>query len=356
MENISINKNKLTEAINIIKKSKSKDSFNEDILEREERIRFFQEIIEGEINEYTFGQLIKKLWAMRIWGNKDYVIDKMIQENGIEKLEKTLKYVYKSDEDEGKLYKKLNKDVKYMGPSMASELLCHLHPKKAGIWNNQSRKALGWLEVNNIPYNKYSISAEEYNRFNKSLKYLAEIFEKEGFEDIDLLSVDYLLWEIANSDKVKDSDTLNQKQPLVVGNKTRHEELKEKVAQIGSWLGFDYDLEVKISDGAIVDVIWTARISNLGKVSYAFEVQSKGSIDSLILNLQKSLNNSSIQKLVIATDAEQIEKIKKEVHNLPENFRNALVYWDSNNIDKTHSNLELVNQEILKLDLVPESL
>lgn len=356
MPEIKINKNKLKEAVNILNKAKNKESFNEDLLDREERINFFKEILQGEINEYTFGQLVKKLWAMRIWGNKDYVVDKMIQENGIKNLEKILKDVYQSKEDPGNLYQKLTKGIKYMGPSMASELLCHIHPNKAGVWNNQSRKALGWLEVSGIPYNKYSISGEEYNKFNEILKYLAKIFQGEGFGNIDLLTIDYFLWEIANSETVKNCNTLEQKQPLVVGNKTRHEELKEKLAQIGSWLGFDYDLEVKISEGAVVDVIWTARISNLGKVSYAFEVQSKGSIDSLILNLQKALNNSSVQKLVIATDSEQIEKIQKEVHSLPENFRNALVYWDSNNIDKTHANLELVNQEILKLDLVPESL
>jgi len=356
MNDIKINKSRLKKAIDIVKKSKGKEGFEKDLIERENRIEFFKKTINGEINEYTFGQLIKKLWAMRIWGNKDYVVDKMIQENGLKKLEKVLKNVYKSKEEPGQMYEKLNNDIKYMGPSMASELLCHIHPKKAGIWNSQSRKALEWLEVGEVPYNKYSISGEEYNNFNEILQFLSKIFERNGFSNIDLLSLDYFLWEIAKSEEVKDYKALDQQQPLVVGNKTRHEELKEKVAQIGSWLGFDYDLEVKISEGAVVDVIWTARIANLGKVSYAFEVQSKGSIDSLILNLQKALNNSSVQKLIIATDSEQIVKIKREVHNLPENFRNALVYWDSNDIDNTHSSLELVNQEIIKLELVPESL
>lgn len=51
-------------------------------------------------------------------------------------------------------------------------------------------------------------------------------------------------------------------------------------------LEFDSRAEVPITTGAVVDAVWEARIGNMGKAVYVFEVQSKGSIDSLILNLK----------------------------------------------------------------------
>ena len=79
------------------------------------------------------------------------------------------------------------------------------------------------------------------------------------------------------------------------------------------WLGFSADTEVKVSEGAKVDAVWEVTIGNLGRVIYVFEVQTKGSIDSLVLNLLKSLNNPAVQGIVAISDLKQIERIKKEV-------------------------------------------
>ena len=57
----------------------------EDIAERNERIEFFQSWTKerllkiDEENLYTY---ISRLWAMLIWGNKQYVVDKLIENNG----------------------------------------------------------------------------------------------------------------------------------------------------------------------------------------------------------------------------------------------------------------------------------
>lgn len=41
-------------------------------------------------------------------------------------------------------------------------------------------------------------------------------------------------------------------------------------------LGFESRSEVKITTGVIVDAVWEAKIGNMGKAIYVFEVQSKG--------------------------------------------------------------------------------
>jgi hypothetical protein len=52
-------------------------------------------------------------------------------------------------------------------------------------------------------------------------------------------------------------------------------------------LGDGY-VESKVADGAVVDDVWEVTIGNMRRVIYVFEVQTAGSIDSLVLNLIKS--------------------------------------------------------------------
>jgi hypothetical protein len=80
-----------------------------------------------------------------------------------------------------------------------------------------------------------------------------------------------------------------------------------------------------VAHGAVVDAVWEASVGNLGRVIYVFEVQTKGSIDSLIINLLKSLNNPAVQGIVTVSDSTQIEHIKKEtasVMQLREKLKN----------------------------------
>lgn len=72
------------------------------------------------------------------------------------------------------------------------------------------------------------------------------------------------------------------KKPVTVkDSKSLHDEIKEKLVAIGELLGFDSRSEVKITTGEVVDAVWEAKIGNMGKAIYVFEVQSKGSITSL---------------------------------------------------------------------------
>jgi hypothetical protein len=47
-----------------------------------------------------------------------------------------------------------------------------------------------------------------------------------------------------------------------------------------------------------------------GAVIYVFEEQTKGRIDSLIVNLLKPLNNPAVQGVVAVSDSKQLEKVK----------------------------------------------
>lgn len=114
------------------------------------------------------------------------------------------------------------------------------------------------------------------------------------------------------------------------------------------------DYAEKVAEGSKIDTIWEATIGNMGRIIYVFEVQTKGNIDSLIVNLLQSLNNPAVQGVVAVSDKQQIETIKKRAVSV-KGLSDKLKYWDYELVLKVHENLEFVNSTINELGLVPES-
>ena len=61
-----------------------------------------------------------------------------------------------------------------------------------------------------------------------------------------------------------------------------------------------------------------------------FEVQSKGSIDSLVLNLKKAQSNAAVQAVVAVADEEQLAKIIRESAGVID--EKSLRTWDSEDV------------------------
>ena len=154
-------------------------------------------------------------------------------------------------------YDKFLREVKYMGTAQITEIMCSSSPRNYAIWNRRVMNYLGFNDI--LPVNKHFPSGKEYERIVKAMKE-------------------------------------------------------------GTSLGFDADKEASIARGARVDVVWSAKIGNLGIMKYIFEVHLKGSIDSLILNLQKAKKNPQVQKVVVVSTPSQIEKIREEIREVSEDF------------------------------------
>lgn len=91
----------------------------------------------------------------------------------------------------------------------------------------------------------------------------------------------------------------------------------------------------------------------MGKAIYVFEVQSKGSIDSLILNLKKAQSNAAVQAVVAVADEEQLAKIIRESTGVID--EKSLRTWDSEDVLAVYDSLVRAHESINKLALVPES-
>ena len=83
-----------------ILKANNNIEFN-DLQKRKEREDYYKNYTSEKIvsmNEDEFYEYISKLWAMIIWGNKHYIVDKYIADNGFENLKKSIAYLLYGNE------------------------------------------------------------------------------------------------------------------------------------------------------------------------------------------------------------------------------------------------------------------
>jgi len=339
------------------------DEFLKDKQTRQERTAYYQSWTKDKIlsmSEEEFYEYISKLWAMLIWGNKKYVVDKLITDHGFDVIKQEIANLLWGDLNIDIRWDHFKKNIKGMGPAMMSELLCHVHPTEFMLWNRRALVGLRYLGVEKLPRYNYQLTGKRYLELTELAKDIAKEMQQQGIEDVSLLSVDYFIWhELQVEDNLSDIHKPKPEEPVEVISDTDdatsrfiHDEVKDKLADIGRWLGFESQTEIKVADGSKVDTVWQATIGNMGRVIYVFEVQTKGSIDSLILNLLKAHNNSAVQGIVAVSDKKQLEKIEKHAAGVP-GLNDKLKYWDYEEVLRVHESLSSVNESINSLGLVP---
>ena len=249
------------------------------------------------------------------------------------------------------------KSVKGIGPATISELLSYANPDTYVIINKTVILCFEYLGVSGMPKYNYQFTGKKYAEVCAIALDIAKALESAGIEDCDLLAVDYFLWdEVLPLAEKKGTGTLKvvEAKPTTSGaSKSLHDEIKDKLVAIGELLGFESRSEVKITAGAIVDAVWEAKIGNMGKAIYVFEVQSKGSIDSLILNLKRAQANAAVQAVVAVADEEQLAKIARESMGVID--KGFLRTWNSDEVLAVYDSLTRAHESINKLKLVPES-
>lgn len=357
-----MNTQKLNSAITeFTKKKKVNAAYYEDNwTERKERKEYYQSFTKDKLiamTEDEFLEYISKLWSMLIWGNKKYVVDKLIADNGFLSLKKQLAELLYGTSPAEKRWDLFLKSVKGMGPATISELLTYANPQEYVIFNKTTILCFGYLDIPNMPKYNYQYTGKKYMEVCTIAKEIAQGLKNAGAEDYDLLAVDYFLWDeilpLAEKKSTEISVCEANKTTTVSASKSLHDEIKEKLVAIGELLGFDSRSEVKITVGAVVDAVWEAKIGNMGKAIYVFEVQSKGSIDSLILNLKKAQSNAAVQAVVAVADEEQLAKIIRESAGVID--EKSLRTWDSEDVLAVYDSLVRAHESINKLALVPES-
>lgn len=359
-----MNSKKLQTAINTFVKNKKDNAayYDENWAERKERKSFYQEFAKDKLlamSEEQFSEYISKLWSMLIWGNKQYVVEKIISDNGFDNVKKQLAELLYGFAPIEKRWDSFTKNVKGLGPATMSELLTYVNPQEYVIFNKTTILCFGYLDIPGMPKYNYQFTGKKFVEVCNIAKEISKALSAAGAEDADLLAVDYFLWDeiLPLAEKkapATEPEKENPEKPISMNeSKSLHDEIKEKLVAIGELLGFDSRSEVKITTGAVVDAVWEAKIGNMGKAIYVFEVQSKGSIDSLILNLKKAQSNAAVQAVVAVADEEQLAKIIRESKGVID--EKSLRTWDSDDVLAVYDSLVRAHESINKLALVPES-
>lgn len=293
-------------------------------------------------------------------GQQKYVVDKLIADNGFENVKKQLVELLYGEAAIEKRWDVFLKNVKGLGPATISELLTYINPREYVIFNRTTILCYTYFGIPDMPKYNYQYNGRKYVEVCNTAKLIAAMMADAGAEDADLLAVDYFLWDEilplaekpAPDDKPQAIPT-SEKPVSARDTKSLHDEIKEKLVVIGELLGFESRAEVRITAGAVVDAVWEAKIGNMGKAIYVFEVQSRGSIDSLILNLKKAQNNAAVQAVVAVADEEQLARIIKESRGVID--EEDLRTWDSEDVLAVYDALVRAHESINKLALVPES-
>lgn len=358
-----MNTQKLDSAITKFLKNKKANAayYEENWAERKERREYYQSFTKDRLiamTEDEFLEYISKLWSMLIWGNKKYIADKLIADNGFAVLKKQLaELLYGTGSIEHR-WDVFLRTIKGMGPATISELLTYANPQEYVIFNKTTILCYGYLDIPDMPKYNYQYTGKKYQEVCAIAQEIAAELKKVGADEYDLLAVDYFMWdEILPLVEKKSSEIPTtpefQKSVTVKESKSLHDEIKDKLVTIGALLGFDSRSEVKITTGAVVDAVWEAKIGNMGKAIYVFEVQSKGSIDSLVLNLKKAQSNAAVQAVVAVADEAQLAKIIRESTGVID--EKSLRTWDSADVLAVYDSLVRAHESINKLALVPES-
>ena len=331
----------------------------EDRQDRQQRLALYAELLSPrglkQMTELELGQVVSALWASQMWGNKGYLVDKLVQENDLPKLQTQMEALLWGQEPLAKRYDAFRKNVRGFGTAMLAEILAFVHPQQCGVWNDKARQALKALGfAPSIPFlNKSQLSGAEYQTFNDWVAAIVAELKQQGLSEMDALDANYFFFEVArNAKDTPITPEVSEPAPPIKAETVNHSDLIEQVLAVGQSLGFQTEKEKLVAKGAKVDVVWQARIANLGVVMYIFEVQSHGSIDSLILNLQRAQVNQSVQRLIVVANQADIARVRGEIATLPENFRRAVSYWETGEVMRAASLVSELNGIINKLDLV----
>lgn len=357
-----MNDKKLRAAISAYINNKKANSayYDENWTERKEREVYYQSFTRDKLlamTEEDFFEYMSRLWSMVMWGNKRFIVDKLIADNSFDHLKKELAELLFGTAQFEKRWNSFLKSVKGLGPSSISELLSYTNPNEFIPFNKTTILCYSYLDIPDMPKYNYQYTGKKFAEVCAIAKEISSALKAAGAEEYDLLAVDYFLWDevlpLAEKKEPESQTTIPVTPKTASDSKSLHDEIKEKLVDIGKLLGFESRSEVKISTGAVVDAVWEAKIGNMGKAIYVFEVQSRGSIDSLILNLKKAQSNPAVQAVVAVADEAQLARIIRESSGVID--EKALRPWNSDDVLAVYDALARAHESINKLALVPDS-
>lgn len=128
---------------------------------------------------------------MIVWGNKKYIIDKLIKNNGFENIKKKLSDLLYGSKSLETRWDYFIKNVKGLGASTVSELLCYVHPKECVVFNRLTILCYQYLGISGMPRYNYQFTGKKYVEACNYGKEIAKKLKEANAKEYDLLTVDW---------------------------------------------------------------------------------------------------------------------------------------------------------------------
>ena len=236
--------------------------------DRHERAEWVREILSRDhlpnLTPEEFGTLVKGLWASRIWGNLDYLVNKILSQNDFEAIQQAFRELLYGEAPLTERFDRFN--IKGLGPASITEILTLFDPTAYCIWNDKPKNVLPFLELKTlIPDRayKYAIRGKGYVRAIEVQQAIQGVLRESGFPDSDLLDVDNFLWvmyeEVVKQEKPVPpivSETAEEEPSPALDD---HWDAIAMLAQVGKLLGYD----VYIADPARESSMFGVKLGEL---------------------------------------------------------------------------------------------
>jgi hypothetical protein len=136
---------------------------------------------------------LSDLEAFDTWSRKQDMVDKLIQDNGLDPLRRALADLQWGLDPLPRRWDLFKAGVKGFGPAIMSEILCYAHPDQCMVWNRRSYTGFLKLGVRKLPLHGYQLTGGKYAELTLTAQAIADQMKDYGIQDVSLPAVDTLL-------------------------------------------------------------------------------------------------------------------------------------------------------------------
>ena len=325
--------------------------------ERRERSELYREQLGRgsmrSLSEDAFREVVKSLWASRIWTDKDYKANDVVARSGLANIREGLGVVLHGEGPVAQRYDRCRRLITGLGSSSITEIMCFVHPDKYPIWNDKPKNVLPLLGMKTLLPDrvyKYQLKGSDYQRCIVVLGLVRDEIRDYGFRQADFLDLDILMWllfqEVARQqprppEAVREAAEEYDTPIEAIGEEQLdHWDAMGILLQLGNLLGYDtytadpsresivigsrlgdvatlrefpaFTYERHLDTAKRIDVVWFSE----GFPSHCFEVECTTGVTSGLLRLYQ-VRNFITAKFFIVSPADILARYQSQIAKDP---------------------------------------
>ncbi|MGB7621154.1 MAG: hypothetical protein WBN92_02290 [Terriglobia bacterium] len=161
--------------------------------DREERLAWYRKHLArdriGKLTSDELTTLIKNLWATNIWHKKDYKAEKIIKENGLDRVRTSLEELFYGDAPLENRWDAFRATIKGFGPSSLSEILTFHDAQVYALVNLKPYRVLPLIGFSINPVN----DGKSYRKAIEEIGNVKSLLREYDLKDADYIFTDFFI-------------------------------------------------------------------------------------------------------------------------------------------------------------------